>query len=203
MAVQITGYPYRQALSRQLKAILIATAVPSINMNLTLQMGAAGVPSGKIPQFADVNVVIGDLMNIQEPTICIVGSGEDIGWLGAGGGGAQQDIFGTQIRIKTPWSANNFPEDFELLFSVCTDTIRDCLNQSANTKIKPVNPHNQKPLIAGGGTFRSCMMTGSRPMTFPTNSTPGADTITRTRGWLITHIAKIDSNVGRPNALGQ
>lgn len=176
-------------------------AVPAINADLAAQMTAK--PGNTVPQFVESEIYVGDVMNVKGPAICVCDAGEDDGWTGAGAGGLMGLDMATQIRIKTLYSADNAPEDYAKLFTITVDTLRDLFNQQAHSIIQPISPTSGNPLLPGGAAFKSCRMTGARPMNFPVNASAGADKVTYCRGWLVTHIAKIEYNASRPYALGQ
>lgn len=189
-----TVYPYRQALKISLKNLLIQYAIPAINKDISSRM--TSVDPSKIPQFSDTNVIIGQLLNVGEPTICIINGGEDDEfftnrhyncWLG------------TDIQIKTPWACDNTPEDFDIFFDIVVDTLRDLFNGPKGLIIQPVNPITGSPLLVEGQSFQNCCMKGARPMNFPNYR---ADTKTNCRGHIINHLAMVDYSFDRPYPLG-
>lgn len=191
-----TIYPFRQVLSLILKQLAQAAAVPAINADLLALMSAENVPALSIPQFSASSVLIGDKSPVSGPTICVMDGGDTNQRMATEGLFCLTLI--TQFQIKTPRAGDNAPEDFSLLGSVCTDTLRDLLTSEANQVLIPKNPAGQN-LLPAGMAFQDCVYLGSRPLNFPHRE---ADKVTYTRGWVVSHSASICYFQNRPGALG-
>jgi len=194
MASSPTIYPFRQTLMGALRQLILAVAVPAINADLAEQMAAQGVIN--VPQFDDSSVIVGDMSPVSQATMCILDSGED-DYPAATDGYWRADMR-TQIQIKTPSAGDNAPEDFTLLGSVVTDTLRDLFNSPANRVIVPKTSSGQS-LLPAGMHFDNCQFTGARSLNFPQRE---LDKVTYTRGWVIMHTAGIGYFQNRPNPLG-
>ena len=177
-----------------LRQLILAEALPAINTDLAEQMTAQGV--GSVPRFDDSSIIVGDLSPVSQATMCILDGGEDD--YAAGTEGYWRADMRTQIQIKTPSAGDNAPEDFTLLGSVVTDTLRDLFNSPANRVIVPKTAGGQN-LLPAGMHFDNCQFTGARSLNFPQRE---LDKVTYTRGWVIMHIAGIGYYQNRPNSLG-
>ncbi len=177
-----------------LRQLILTAAVPAINADLAEQMAAQGV--SPVPQFGDGSIIVGDLSPVSQATMCIVDGGEDD--YPAGTEGYWRADMRTQIQIKTPSAGDNAPEDFTLLGSVVTDTLRDLFNSPANRVIVPKTAEGQN-LLPAGMHFQDCQFAGARSLNFPQRE---LDKVTYTRGWVIMHMAGIGYYQNRPNPLG-
>ena len=179
MPVQETFYPYRQALKVYLRHEIATNGVPAMNASLARISGANPVA------FSDASIVRGDLLNVTQPTMCICSGAEETRFL-------TNDAFlysmSTQIRVKTPVAGDNFPEDFDSLFDIVVDTMRDLLTSQRNWTFTPVNPSNSALILPAGAKFQNAYFAGAIPLSFPVTN---ADGVTRCRGILITHVAEI------------
>lgn len=189
-----TVYPFRQTLTLCLRQLILSVAVPAINVDLTAQMTAQGVLP--IPQFGDSSVVLGDLSPVSQATMCLLDSGEEN--IRIGSEGLFYTTLRTQVQVKTPAVGDNAPEDFSLLGSIVTDTLRDLFTSQANAVLIPKTLGGAN-LLPSGMSFQDCYFLGARSLNFPQRE---VDTVTYTRGWVITHTASICYFQNRPNPLG-
>lgn len=191
-----TIYPFRQALNETLRHLILTAAVPAINADLSGRFESTG--AGSVPQFDDSSVSLDDLMNISQPTICIVRGGEDN--VPMASEGQFLLTLRTQIRIKTLYAGSDSdPEDYAFFFSSCVDNLRDLLTSAKNLTLAPVNPATGKSVLPGGQKFMNCRYLGERPINFPVR---GANGVTRTRGTLLMHQSEIQYSLNRPLPLG-
>jgi hypothetical protein len=190
-----TLWPFRQALSDALRQIILAAGVPAINASLSSLMLASGVAAGEIPAFGDESVTIGDLAAVSQPTLCIVKGERQITRIATG---TFLATFTTEFRLKTPWVADNAPEDFDLISTLACDNLCDLLTSEKNRVIVPVNDGGQNVLPAGQA-FYGCYYVGDEPQEYPQKA---ADGITTYAGWIMYHTASLNYAAARPDALG-
>jgi hypothetical protein len=188
-----TAWPLRQALNYALRTLILSQAVPAINAYLSAKIQAAS--ASDIPQFTDDAIVTGNIPVPSKPTLCIVGM-ERVN--------REQDAVGyyvipmtTEIRLKTPWVADNAPEDYEFLRAVVEDNLNDLFTALANRTITPTDPETGDPLLPIG--FTECRATRSRVLDFDIRA---ADNVTRYAGWALTHLAYAQYPLNRPGVVG-
>jgi hypothetical protein len=201
MSTTPTHWPLRQALNFALRQLILTQFVPAINPYLTAQFTANDAPPDKIPQFGDANVVVGDVPVPGEPTLCVVGISRRNQILAAGLWGA---YLTTQIRLKTPWVADDVPEDFEMLSSAVFDNLEDMLTSLANRTITPVNPASGAGMLphkddGGLSSFMECASKGSIALSYPVRS---ADGVTHYAGAQLSHTALYQYALARPGVVG-
>jgi len=188
-----TGWPLRQALNYALRTLIITQAIPAINAYLDANIQAAN--AADVPQFTDDAVVTGNIPVPSKPTLCIIGMERH---------NREQDAAGyyvipmtTDIRLKTPWVADNAPEDYELLKAVVDDNLSDLLTSLANRTISPTDPTTGDALLPIG--FTECRAIRSRVLDYEIRA---ADNVTRYAGWALTHLAYAQYPLNRPGVVG-
>lgn len=186
-----TRWPLRQSLNLALHSLVLTEVCPALNPYLSQILAG----SARIPQFGDAQVVTGDIPVPAEPMLCIVGVAR-----------RNQEIsnttynatFTTQVRLKTPWVADDAPEDFEVLSSVVMDFLEDCFTSLAHRVILPLSPRTGNPLLPGGRAFTECKSMGSNSLNYTHKA---ADKVTTYAGAVLMHRAQIQYQLDRPGAL--
>jgi hypothetical protein len=189
-----TYWPLRQSLSYALRHILLTEAIPAINADLAARMLATDAAT--IPVFGDDSVVIGDIPIPPKPTLCIVGTARRNTAIATG---TMLSVLTTQIRLKTPFVADNDPEDFALLASVLEDNLEDLLTCLAHRVITPTNPATGVGLLPQHSSFYECTSLGSNVMQTPVKS---GDNTTMYQGWMLMHRAQINLALSRGSVVG-
>lgn len=193
-ALPPTYWPLRQVLSFMIRRIIITEAIPAINADIAARM--LSTDSTKIPQFTDDCVMIGDISTPPKPTLCIVGTARRNTDLATG---TMLSVLTTQIRLKTPFVADNSPEDFNLLASIVEDNLEDLLTCLAHRTIKPINPADGSALLPYSSSFYECTSLGSNVMQMPVKS---GDQTTFYKGWMLMHRAQINIALSRGSVVG-
>ncbi len=189
-----TYWPLRQALSLALKHIVLTEAIPAVNADLLARM--VSTDPARVPQFGDAQLVIGDVPVPGEPTLCFLGTARRNKELATG---TILATLSTQIVLKTPWVADNTPEDFAFLCNALEDNLEDLLTSLAHRVIVPTNPAAGATLLPPGAAFVECMSLGSNTVK---NRVKSSDGVTEYAGWMLMHRAQINLALGRTGVVG-
>src|SRR5579875_3310342 len=106
-----TAWALRQALNYALREIVVAQAIPAINQYISTYAQADN--ASLVTQFdPDTDVRTGIVAAPSKPALCIVGLRREMEYLGTQ---YYQIHMWSQIQLRTPWTLDNTPEDFEWL----------------------------------------------------------------------------------------
>lgn len=198
-------YPVRQWLNFCLRKILLDSGIPALNQGfldaLAVDPARKNQPGFTLPALMENSVTTGELHNLSQLTLSVVGAGSRPGTPAGDPAptGTFYRTYRTRFIYKAPKCGLSAPEDWAMLHAVFEDTLIDLFSDLARYSLTPKDPQSGMPALPGGASFQGCQCSDFMPLMMPVR---GDDGVTYVQGGYCDHSSFFILAADRPGRIG-